>query len=279
MPVDAPSREETAAAMRTVFTRCRDEKHKRLFTALVPILRTLPGYSTSPEMLDREMDELCGLLNDLVPVVSHIAELAEKGVVHDAARLNTRLKVMVYCHIIEADYPYLIILNLLRVLLDRECCFTFYQRTDDDEIRLRDNGDPKYCDYPLQKVTELERVDRTLGTGVGSLLSRLLQPDLRNAFSHSQYVLDHDGSFLATKWFSGITGHTTADVGKHTVFFTAADIQSIYDSSLAYVETFVACYKEMIAPYKDGQFHQTELTGSPLRWCRERNQWTWHSPA
>ena len=218
----------------------------------------MPGHSMSPEMLEREMDELCGFITDFAPVAARIAHLRAQGTVADAARLTTRLQVMCYCHIVEADFPYLILLNLLRLLRGRDCCFTLVG-----------------CEYPHQKIQELQSLETTLETGVAAVLDRLLQRDLRNAFSHSQYAIDNDGALVATKWLSGVTGRPPMPTQGHTVFFTVEDVRSLYETSLAYFRTFVDCYRETIVPYKDGEFHSSELSRSPLRWDSARNQWTW----
>lgn len=280
MRIEVPSREKIEAAVKTVFNRCRDERAGRLFTALVPIIRTaMPGYSLSPEMFDREMYELCKFVEGFECILADIGQNRHQNGSADIARLGTRLKAMIYCHIMEADYPCLILLNLLRVLNDRECCFLFVIRNQNDEIRTDAEGNPRVCEHPKDKMRLLKKEDVLAETGVADALEQLWYGDFRNAFSHSQYSIENNGMFTGTKVFSGVSGRSVSSISDRAVVLSPQDIDSLYAGTLAYLHCFINCYMETIAPFKDGGFHATELSGQPLRWDMERDQWTWNPPA
>jgi hypothetical protein len=255
-------------------------------------------------MLDREMNELCMFVNDVrcllarqrrkhracarrcefakifKHLLAHINRSDTANADDDIRRSSTRLKVMIYCHIMEADYPYLVLLNLLRILRGKSCCFTFYRRNEDDEIQKDKHGKPQFCRKLYEKIGELSREDRALNTGIGGMLSDLLKGDLRNAFAHSQYTVESDGSFIVTRYFSGTTGETPQEAGnKHEIFFSSDGISVLYEGAWTYLTNFIDCYKKLVAPFKDGGFHATELSRDPIRWDPARCTWTWQPPA
>jgi len=279
VPLAIPTQNEIETAIRELFHRAHTDVSERLLTALLPMNRTaVAGRALTPDILDRELDELCVFANGFENVLCAASERAEDGVPAGTPGLHTRLQSLVYCHVMEADYPYVVVLNLLRILAGRDCCMVFYQRDAADEIQHRTDGIQRVCEHPIEKIEELRREDATVESGIGDMLKRLWSSDLRNAFSHSQYYIQNDGALLATRRFAGVTGETVTTGTQRNEFFTKEQIKTFHDGALSYLRTFIDCHKQSIQPFKDGGFHSVETSGGQIRWDEETVRWTWQEP-
>jgi hypothetical protein len=192
---------------------------------------------------------------------------------------DSTCKTMVYCHVTEADLPYLILFNLLRVLSGMECCFSFYKRDSHDNIEVNEEKgkQKKRCLTPSHKIKEIKQQDKDLGTGLGRVLDGLLYSDYRNAFAHSQYSIDKIGTLIFTGSLTGRAPETMASIPKSLDLLMPNDIDALYRAANTYLQTFIECYREAITPFRDGEFHKHELSGDPLMWDTECQQWTYHA--
>jgi hypothetical protein len=283
MKHEVPTKEEIRTTIQQVFNRCQEEQPNRIFSALVALVQ-MPyspsdrrTYSQAPDYFEREMHEICEFsnrMNQFIRILPKVEPPDEKE-----AWFSSTLKTMVYCHITEADLPYLILLNLLRVLSGLDCCFTFYQRNPDDSPKENvDKNQKKRCRFPKGKIKEITRQDKNLKTGLGKILDGLLYEDYRNSFAHSQYTIEKEGHLIFTGSLTGMTPETI-DSPKKLDILKPQDIDALYQGTNTYLGTFLECYRKAIRPFQDGKFHKHELSNKPLIWDAVRQQWTWHALA
>jgi hypothetical protein len=90
--------------------------------------------------------------------------------------LRFKVNLLVYCHILEAHSVYVYVWNLVTIAA----------------------GHP-YEQYPFRrgsiqnKVGKIKAAARGSNYGIENMLDKIIDLDLRNAFSHNQYVLDRVG--------------------------------------------------------------------------------------
>lgn len=152
---------------------------------------------------------------------------------------KTRLRLIGYCHIMEADVPFTVIWNLLRIIAGQEPSPKFV---------VQDKGKEKVCEHPTQKISAIANLDLQLKKpiGVGDCLKRLWDSRVRNAFSHSQYELKgaYNGYMMLT---GGLSPHSRKSVnhirgGKGNPSFD--DIRDLYQGALDLLNSFDAKYNE-----------------------------------
>ncbi|MDX9971883.1 MAG: hypothetical protein RBU21_02725 [FCB group bacterium] len=104
-----------------------------------------------------------------------------------------RMGLLTYCHLIEADALYEILGNMLRVLQGERCI---------PEPLPQTPGKAGIVKYLVERASILGKED------LASLLGRMYCSSIRNAFSHSDYVLDERG-MCTTKGRFDIDGMKT----------------------------------------------------------------------
>ena len=231
----------------------------------------MPGHKGIPFHLDHEMNELYCFANDFG--VARLENLppdipAEQ---HRMDQLRTRLRILLYCHIMEAVFPMLTIYNLLRVLRGRQCCWTFFKRKSDDTIARNKDNECVCAEHPGERIEQIASQCKGRRPNIGALLNGIWCRDLRNAFVHSQYCLEPDCSVIATGCVTGVGKRTHKDLSKHEIYFPIGDIVKRYDSAYEYLKTFTDCYRRHVEPFKDQSAHPTE-SGS-IWWDKERLRW------
>jgi hypothetical protein len=109
---------------------------------------------------------------------------------------RARICLVLYCHILEADFPMAIIYNLLRILGQEKPSWVF--------VSLDDKQKEIVCQYPTGKIREIYRRSTTLKYSIGELLCRLWKDTIRNSFMHSNYAIKAD-HFIPCKGLSPIS--------------------------------------------------------------------------
>jgi hypothetical protein len=275
MKDNIPDPKEISLALKNVFELAKKELGKDILRALVPVNETFySGEKMIPIHLYAEMQELCGLREDfrMIPEGqdSTITDIKPTRL----AKFRTRVQVFVYCHILEADYPYVVLLNLLRASKGLPACWTFYERNDDDSIKHNKNGEILMCNSPTKKINHLEHLEKSLPTSISDCLKRLWSGDLRNAFSHSQYTINPDGSLFITKYAAGVSGHTVQQMIDHKskISFCADEIKKRFETASKFLEEFCKHYLTAIEPFQDCRPQQLTPTAW-IRWNQERHFW------
>jgi hypothetical protein len=212
----------------------------------------------------------------LITMFSQLASSTAQGSVGVGAssdlnyvEFSVRCKLLVYCYIMEADYPFITLLNLLRVLADKEPCWVFHKRGPDDSIKEK-NGKNLGCQYPWEKIHEIAEADKNLQTNIGSILEGLWWDQLRNAFSHSQYAIQN-GSVVLTSWGTGVQMSNAHRQDPTVVAFQTLD--SFYLGALTLWNCFLNNYRTSRKPFEDGRPYRIPL--GLVRWDSDREVWTW----
>lgn len=245
-----PDAQEISQAMASVFQQAADSRGSDLLRYLLPVNCV---YFENADVIinafDDEMYELYHFVSDLK------AMLHNQGILGDQQFIFAiRIKTLAYCHILEADFPLLVILNMLYATANKEPNWIFCKRGADDLPERDKKGKVKKCESLSKKIDLLKHVDKD--QYIADCINRLWSADLRNAFSHSQYSVEKDGNFCMTKYFSGALGHTAADLQtKRVQRFSSKSIDEYYLGAEAYLNEFCNRYSKAIYPYKNGQPH------------------------
>ncbi len=101
-----------------------------------------------------------------------------------------RLGLLFYNHIVEMDAPYEVLANLLRFRLQRGYSPNpFYQfLSEKQKKRFQSTGL-----FPRQKIEIIKKLGTEVGVSVGDIIEEFYRGDLRNAISHSDFILTEDG--------------------------------------------------------------------------------------
>ena len=104
----------------------------------------------------------------------------------DAELTIWRMGLVMYSHIVEMDAPYEVLTNLLRFRLGKGYSpnpyFIFLNK--DQQKRFRRTGI-----YPKQKIEIIKKLSTEAGLSVGDLFDDFYDNTLRNAISHSDYIV------------------------------------------------------------------------------------------
>lgn len=247
-----PKADTIRKEVNALFDLARKRLGNDIIRPLVAVSETIqPGALIHPIAFDNEMRELCRFLSDFML----LNDTAEN---HPA--LQTRVRTLLYCHIFEADFPYLVILNLLRMLAGLDPSWVFYRRITEDKIKRKD-GNPEIIEKPSQKIENLITLEKGLKTKIGVLLKSLWNSTLRNAFIHSQYSIETNGAFVATKHLTGASGTPlNVENTKKLLYLTAEQIRLLFDATMAYFDAFFKGYMSAIEPFRNGAVYTFDNT-------------------
>jgi len=247
---DLPEDEEITLAIAKLFEVVKRCAPNKLLSALLPT-ETHDGYVHINFVPDYEIQETCEFVNDFISLLDKV----------DNVKAQMRIKVSIYCHIMESDYPYVVLWNLLRLLHQLPCQWTITNQVG--QVR----------EYPHQKIAELTRLDTELELSTGEVIGKLWDNHLRNMFNHSQYELVGN-SFNGTRNtspFSRKEKKTFADIDN---YYSFEYIDALAGKACHFLSSFVDIYKHYMASFKDGQPHQVQ--DGVVIWDSERGNWTWN---
>jgi hypothetical protein len=252
-----PTTDEIRSAMVRVFETTTNTLGWGILGALVPhTFDPIPSLCPAP---DYEAEELCDFVNQFNAYV-------RSG--HDVRGL-TRLRLVIYCHVLEAETPQAVIWNLLRLIGGEQPSWIF-------SAPGRRGDQP--CQFPEQRVAEIKRLAAPLDQPIGDVLDALWNNKLRNAFLHAQYAILADGKFVGTKTISPLTANAVQESdkpdasGESPTDYSASEVEQLFAAALQYLFVFTKCYQHGSAPFKDGAFH--DLPGGRIRWDEDRHWWS-----
>lgn len=252
--IELPSETEIQAAIFELFDKVARSCPEDLLSALVPVDHgPEPGDKSITYVPDWEMKELYDFVNGFESMLEKI----------DAKEQEMRVKIMIYCHIVEAGLPFIILWNLLRVLNKQQCEWVFIGTTE--------KGKKIVCEYPNQKITEIEKLSKQLKLTIGELISKFWQKDIRNAFSHSQYSLSSN-YFVITRELSPISRKSNKPFSKSAAY-SYQDIDKLYFCAGNFLSAFIDTYKYYTDLYKDGNAYR--IQGGSIRWDMRLHRWVW----
>ncbi len=247
-----PSKDEILISVGELFDSVYNRYPEKLLSALIPVDKTMyPGLLLINEVVNEEMREICHFVNEFNDYLKNTQE-------HDQ---QIRLKILIYCRIMEADLPMTIFLDMFHLLIEEPCNWTFR------------NSSNTVCPYPTGKINELKRFSRVLNLKIGEVLDRLWIGELRNAFSHSQYILGPD-FLLPSGSLSPLSRRDEQDK-KNFSAIIFEEIDKLYDGANVLLKNFVTAFDYAIKPYMDGKEHSIEA--GYVKW--ERGRWIWSQNA
>ncbi|MBT5551818.1 MAG: hypothetical protein HOJ79_15220 [Nitrospina sp.] len=101
-----------------------------------------------------------------------------------------RVGLLMYSHIVEMDAPYEVLTNLLRFKNEKGYSpnpFLLFLTDRQKKSAI------KYGLNPKQKIGIIKELSSEAGINVGDIFDEIYNPDLRNAISHSDYILSNEG--------------------------------------------------------------------------------------
>ena len=250
-----PLSSEIQKAIFELFRGVKEGYSEEFLSALVPIEKDFqPGDISTTNVPDWEMREIFAFVNHFKTILDRLQNNQD---------LKTRIEIMIYCHIMEADFPFAVLWNLLRILNQQQWEWTF--------SRITKKGDVLTCEYPKDKIKEIQNLSEPKDLRIGELFGQLWRFDLRNAFSHSQYWLDGQ-YFVGTRQLSPISRDANTSPYK-TMRYSYDEIDALYQRAYDFLFAFDRFYESFIEPYQNGNLYKIQL-GS-IRWD-DRGIWVFY---
>lgn len=217
--------------------------------AFIPLggITEIPSNQFQTFAFDDELAELVDYLREYSVLLNQF---------NNNPKQKTRLFVQMYCRIMENDFQYLIIYNLLRLLNNL---------SSDWEFKTVRNSKTFYCENPTSKIDEIAKLCKSNKLNIGSVLKNILKADLRNAYYHSQYTLSPEGSFVNTRFYS-----PTSLIKPAKKVFKLIEIESLYNCADLLFNNFFERFFTERKKYKDGKEYVL-FDGRKIMW--ESNRW------
>lgn len=124
-----------------------------------------------------------GTLEDLNAILQ--SEHAE-SIFEDKELTMWRMGLLMYSHIVEMDAPYEVITNLLRFQLGKGYSPNPYYMffNNEEKKQFKRSGI-----YPKSKLKIIKQLSKEVGNPIGEIFDEFYDGKLRNAISHSDYIL------------------------------------------------------------------------------------------
>ena len=239
MPINAPTEGEIHEGVAQLFDRVLIGYPEKLLSALIAVDKTThAGLTMINYVVDYEMQEICDFVNGFNATLKQTEDKYQQ----------IRLKTLIYCHILEADLPLTVFWNLLRILNNESCDWTFH--------RVTTKGKPEVCEFTRQKIEEIARLSSLTYTSIGSVLKRLWEPGLRNAFSHSQYCWTGD-MLRSTNDLSPISRRQSKS-NATGIGYLFTEVDTLYQRAQYLLHHFITCSRLAIKNYKDGNTYKVQ---------------------
>lgn len=171
---------------------------------------------------------------------------------------KTRLLSQMYCRVMENDFQYLIIYNVLRLLNNL---------SPDWEFKTIRNGKTFYCENPTSKIDEICSLCKAKKLEIGIALKNLLKADFRNSYYHSQHTISPDGSYVNTRFYS-----PSSQVKPSKRVFKLSEIESLYNFAESFFDNFFKRFFAERKKFKDGKMYDL-FDGRKISWELNSNRW------
>ena len=238
----------------SLFHKAQLSNERMFLTSLFPFY-THANHTVLSYIPDYEFDEVLDLISSF--------NLPEKDMGIDA-KTQSRVRLLVYCHVIEVDFVYMIISNLIRSIDGRGYSMTLQRKTKKGLMQALENPSPK--------IELLSKEASGLGISLKDIFDPYFDGALRNAFGHSQYYLHDEGGLEMTTYHSP-SSKKFMKSGKP--MYTAEEITNFYEYSRIFIRSFIECYDGYLKPYADGHPHDTYFR--PIVY-NETAGWYFHNP-
>jgi hypothetical protein len=201
------------------------------------------GQSTLSYISDYEFAEVLELLNNFNPLqTSNEINIKDK----------VRIQMFLYCHIIEVDLIYHILFNMIQTIKRQSYSSDIFSIRK-KKSKNGEKGSKKIAKYPIDKIKVLKVESDKFEMPLDKVFSDFYSNTLRNAFNHSQYFVEQNGTFSISQSLSQFSQ------GNARGHYSAEAISHFYQKSLTYIKTFINCYKSHIKEFMDGEAHDTNF--------------------
>lgn len=209
---------------------------------------------TIPYIEEMEFGEVCRATNLFKRIIDGINLSEDKN----NERNVSALKLFVYCHLIEVDFYYNIVANLLRALANSGYIENLLLGT---KLKTKKNTLQKLCkkcrgngiDIHFDKIYEEVCNDDCLG--------------LRNAFAHSQYITSPSGDVVLTKKI----------LSSQKSSFSSDEINTLFENAITFLKTFIETYRKAIRPYQQIELIRINYLGKKLYIKYDKKSKSWIS--
>ncbi len=237
MILSIPNKDEIVQSIGDLFGSALFNYPEKILSALIVIDKELiKGNKIINEVVHQETDELCRFVNNFSDYINQTQDKSQRA----------RLEVLLYCHIMEADLPMTVIWNLLHILTNEPIEWTF-------KALIPWKKKTVVCEHPSEKIEDIKRLSNLSRQRIGNILERLWCPNLRNAFSHSQYIIGGN-YFMPSGWLSPLSRKRKEDITPYTF----DEIDLLYSGVRELLFSFINAYKMTILPFKDERAYQID---------------------
>jgi hypothetical protein len=251
--IKIPSERRIKVAIDSIYDYSESHLGDKILNAFVPYggIDELPENDQSLTFaFEHEIHEMFSFLKEFDKLLSCYSD--------DFINLS-RIKLQLYCKIMESDYPYMIIYNLLNLIAGKEIDWNF---------KVTKNSETKYCDTPTKKICRIAELCKSYKFDIGKVLDNMWRADLRNSFLHSQYCLSPNGFFTNTRFYSPTASKKPAKRG-----YSAEEINLLYERSGGYINDFFKKYFAVIEKFKNGKTYKL-LNGNTIYWNVKSHSWS-----
>jgi len=192
-----------------LFEKAKSKNETQFLTSFFPFYKQ-QGYNIISYIIDYEFTELLELIKTL-----HIPE--DNNEIDN--KTKSRIRLLIYCHIIEIDFVYMVIYNMLRTI----SCQKYSAQITITDI----NGKIKVLEYPYQKIELIIKESQKSNINFKEIFIEMFDGNLRNVFSHSQYFLHDTGGLEASNYLAP-TSSKFMKSGKPTYNYNIMGSHPIY---------------------------------------------------
>jgi hypothetical protein len=185
------------------------------------------GTYCLPPFEDLQMNELCEFITQFNSIIQSTT---------DDITL-TRIKALVYCHIMEAGLPLAVLWNFIRIIEDKPVEWPV--------SRITEKGKKEILIMPDERISEILSMSTKNGLKIGFRLNELWNKELRNSFTHANYTIYKNGHLNGYKSISPLTKDKVkqgkAEAG-NLYYFSTDEIDQYYQGALTYLKIFIEKY-------------------------------------
>ncbi len=224
----------------TLFNEAKNTNKIQFLTSFFPF-GEINGNRTLSYISDYEFAEVLELLNRFEPLQAG-TEIDIKD--------KIRIQMFLYCHIVEVDLIYHIVFNMIQTIKKSPYSLEIFSiRTKNSKNGKK--GTKKIAEYPVEKIEIIQNLSDGFEKPLRNVYREFFSSKLRNAFSHSQYFIEQDGTFNLSQSLS------QCQPGSTSGFYNATSMESFFKKSLSYIKAFINSYNLYIQEFKDGNAYDT----------------------
>lgn len=224
---------------------------EKIINAFIPFggINEVPSNQFQTFAFDDELAELVDYLREYSVLLNQY---------NDHPKQRTRLLAQMYCRVMENDFQYLIIYNVLRLLKNLN---------PDWEFKTIRNGKTFYCENPTSKIDEICSLCKVKKLEIGVVLKNLLKADFRNSYYHSQHTISPDGSYINTRFYSPLS-----QIKPAKRVYKLSEIESLYKFAESFFDNFFKRFFAERKKFKDG-IEYAFFDGRKIFWELNSNRW------